>query len=169
MSKESFIKILWTPWRMSYIASADKTKKCIFCEALEKPDEYYVVKETSHSIALLNAYPYNTGHVMIAPKRHVSDVDLLSEEELIDLARLLKVIIRAIRIEYNPHGFNIGINIGRAAGAGIEDHLHIHIVPRWVGDTNFMPVVSGTKTLPEDLDTTRKRIISALRSIEGSL
>ncbi len=169
MSNESRHKILWTPWRMSYVSTAGEKKECIFCEAIKDPERYYVVKETKYSIAILNAYPYNAGHVMVAPKKHTSDLELLSEEELIDLIRLLKIVIRALRQEYSPHGFNIGVNIGRAAGAGIEDHIHIHIVPRWIGDTNFLPIISNTKTIPEDLNTTKRRISDAIKRVEGSL
>jgi len=169
LSTGSRHKILWTPWRMSYVARVGEKKECIFCEAIKNPDQYYVVRETEYSIALLNAYPYNTGHVMIAPKKHAPDLELLSDNELIDLMKLMRLILQALKIEYSPHGFNIGINIGRAAGAGVEDHVHIHIVPRWIGDTNFLPIVSNTKTIPEDLNTTRRRISEAIKKIEGSL
>ncbi|MEM0043284.1 MAG: HIT domain-containing protein [Sulfolobales archaeon] len=154
--------ILWTPWRMSYISSADKISECIFCKAFEEPEKYHVVLRSESSIALLNAYPYNTAHVMIAPRRHVPDIIFLEDDEILDLVRILKKIIKAIRREYNPQGFNIGVNIGRIAGAGIESHLHIHVVPRWSGDTNFLPIISGAKTIPEDLETTRRRIMKAL-------
>lgn len=152
---------------MTYISSADKIKECIFCRAQIEPEKYLVVTETEYSIAMLNAYPYNTGHVMIAPKRHVPDIVLLTDEELLDLSRLLRRVVKAVRRAYEPHGLNIGANIGRAAGAGIEDHVHIHIVPRWVGDTNFMPIISGTKTMPEDLKTTREKIKKYLEQERG--
>ncbi|BBG24484.1 hypothetical protein IC006_1805 [Sulfuracidifex tepidarius] len=103
---------------------------------------------------ILNAYPYNTGHVMVVPYRHVPSIDLLSDDEVIDLFHLVKDSMNSIRNSYNPHGFNIGINIGRVAGAGIENHVHVHIVPRWNGDSNFMPVVSNTKVISETLEDT---------------
>ena len=158
MSRSRRINILWTPWRMSYISSVDKVRECIFCEAVKNPEKYYLVYETKHSIVMLNAYPYNTGHIMIAPKRHVPDLTLLSDEELLDLIRLLKRSLEILREVYNPHGFNIGVNIGRSAGAGFEDHVHVHVVPRWVGDTNFMPIISATKTIPEDLNVTKVKL-----------
>ncbi len=152
------MRILWAPWRMTYIKEVSRQKsRCIFCEAVRGGGDY-VVTESKHSVALLNIYPYNTAHVMVAPKRHVPDLELLNERELADLMNLVKKVISAIRSEYNPEGFNIGINIGRVAGAGIEEHLHIHIVPRWCGDTNFMPVIAQTKVMPEDLQTTLARL-----------
>jgi ATP adenylyltransferase len=111
---------------------------------------------------MLNRFPYNNGHVMVAPIRHVPSVEMLSEEELLDLIKTLAKVIKAIRMCYQPHGINIGANIGKAAGAGIEGHLHIHIVPRWNGDTNFMPVIAGVKVIPEDVNVTWKKIKSCL-------
>ncbi|MEZ0289712.1 MAG: HIT domain-containing protein [Sulfolobales archaeon] len=160
-----FLEILWSPWRMSYISTVDKIIECIFCKALEEPERYHVITVTEHSILMLNAYPYNTAHVMIAPKRHVPDLILLEDREILDMFSLMKKTIQAIRKEYNPQGFNIGVNIGRVAGAGVESHVHIHIVPRWSGDTNFLPIISATKTIPEDLETTRKRIKRSLESL----
>jgi len=159
--------ILWAPWRMSYIrSSTGKPEKCIFCEALSSDDDkHYVVYRSRHSIAMLNLYPYNTAHVMVAPKRHVPSIELLSNEEMLDLWRTVSIVMKAIRLEYSPHGFNIGINIGRVAGAGIEHHVHVHVVPRWNGDTNFMPVVSGVKVMPEDLRSTWLRIRSAIQKV----
>lgn len=157
------MRILWAPWRMEYISkwSSERSKQeCIFCAAVasERDEDSLVVARSELSIAMLNAFPYNTAHVMVAPKRHVARVELLEEPEVADIFRLVKTIIRAIDEEYKPEGYNIGLNIGRVAGAGVESHLHIHIVPRWSGDTNFMPIIAGTKVIPEDLKTTLKRL-----------
>lgn len=139
-------------------------KSCIFCDAVRGDDRsHYVVFRSRYSLAMLNIYPYNTAHVMVAPIRHVPRPDLLTEEEVMDVHRLVTLVMRAIEDEYSPHGFNIGMNIGRAAGAGIDAHMHIHIVPRWNGDTNFMPVIAGTKVVPENLGTTWERIRRAIQ------
>ena len=154
------MRILWAPWRMAYIRRASEASECIFCRATlsENEERDLVVLRSQHSVALLNAYPYNTAHVMVAPKRHVPRLELLHEYEVLDLFNLVKVLIGAIDAEYGPEGYNVGLNIGRVAGAGIEAHLHVHIVPRWTGDTNFMPVIAGTKVMPEDLGTTLTRL-----------
>jgi len=114
---------------------------------------------------MLNLYPYNSAHVMVAPHRHVPTPELLSDNELLDLFKTVNIVIEALRKEYNPQGFNVGMNIGRVAGAGIEGHIHVHVVPRWSGDTNFMPVIAGTKVLPEDLKTTWRRIKKAIEGV----
>ncbi len=162
------MEILWAPWRARYVEKAAKGEsKCIFCEALRDGDDeaHLVVYRSRHSIAMLNLYPYNTAHTMVAPRRHVPSIELLSDEELLDLFKLVTLVMKAIRREYNPHGFNVGINVGRVAGAGIESHVHVHVVPRWSGDTNFMPVVAGTKVMPEDLRTTWLRVKKAIESV----
>ncbi len=155
---------------MSYVEKAARgSYECIFCDAVRSPDtKHYVVYRSRYSIAMLNLYPYNTAHTMVAPLRHVPSIELLSEEELLDLFKTVNVVIQALREEYHPDGFNVGINIGRAAGAGIEQHVHVHIVPRWVGDTNFMPVIGNTKVLPESLETTWLRLRKAIERIIAS-
>ena len=159
--------VLWAPWRMSYVVkAASKAEECIFCKALNGDDEHhYVVYRSKHSIAMLNLYPYNSAHVMVAPQRHVPSLELLSDDELLDLFKTVNLVIEALRREYKPHGFNVGINIGRVAGAGIESHVHVHVVPRWSGDTNFMPVIAGTKVLPEDLRITWQRVRKAIEDV----
>jgi len=162
------LRILWAPWRMKYILSAQEDKECIFCKAVKGNDrENWVVYRGSHTIAMLNIFPYNTGHVMVAPKRHVPRLELLNDNELLDLAKAVKLLVEAIDAEYKPHGYNIGMNIGRVAGAGIEAHIHIHIVPRWSGDTNFMPVIGETKVMPESLNDTYNRIRSSVAKIRS--
>ncbi|MCB1196438.1 HIT domain-containing protein [bacterium] len=143
---------LWAPWRIEYILNADKSGECIFCNALEgnsKDNHIIIIRDTC--FALLNKYPYNSGHLMVAPKKHTDDLALLSRDELADMMELTRDCKQLLTSVMNPHGFNIGINLGRVAGAGILDHIHIHIVPRWNGDTNFMPVIGDTKVLPQSL------------------
>jgi ATP adenylyltransferase len=159
--------VLWAPWRMTYIIKAVKEKECIFCRAVSSSDDEAnkVVYRSEHSIVVLNIYPYNTAHVMVAPKRHVPRPDLLSDEEVADLHKTLILTIKAVEKEYNPQGFNIGMNIGRVAGAGVEGHMHIHVVPRWMGDSNFMPVIGETKVIPEDLTQTYRRLKASFNSL----
>lgn len=159
------MRVLWAPWRMSYIRRASETQPCLFCRAAssENEEESLILLRTDHSVAMLNAYPYNTAHVMVAPKRHVARIELLQDHEVMDLFHIAREVIRAIDEEYRPEGYNIGVNIGKVAGAGIESHVHVHIVPRWLGDTNFMPVVASTKVMPEDLRTTLARLRARLR------
>ena len=160
------MKVLWAPWRMTYIRSAGKLRECIFCKAVKGRDEdNWVVYRGKYSLAVLNIYPYNTAHVMIAPKRHIPRPELLTKEEVEEIHEVLVILLRAIDSEYSPHGYNIGINVGKVAGAGIEEHLHVHIVPRWSGDTNFMPVISGVKVIPESLKTTYERLRRAISGV----
>ncbi|MCS7099767.1 MAG: HIT domain-containing protein [Sulfolobales archaeon] len=158
------MRVLWAPWRMSYIKRSSEVSECLFCKAYNSEDfeKYLVLVRTQYSLAMLNAYPYNTAHVMIAPRRHVPKLEMLYEYEVLDLFNLAKLVMKAIDEEYRPEGYNIGLNIGRTAGAGIEAHIHIHIVPRWSGDTNFMPIIASTKVIPEDLKTTLARLKSRL-------
>ncbi len=150
---------LWTPWRMAYIqqaAAVQDVEGCIFCELPEKHDDErtYILHRGDHAFVILNIYPYNSGHLMVAPFRHVADLEGMEAEEAADGFALLKRSIEALKEAYQPHGFNIGMNLGRVAGAGVPDHVHFHVVPRWGGDTNFMPVLGETKVLPELLDET---------------
>jgi len=164
------MRILWAPWRMAYIKDAGKAKACIFCEALRMSDEEaLVVFRSKYTIVMLNKFPYNTAHVMIAPKRHVPRPDLLMDEEALDLHKVLSITLRAIDNEYAPQGYNIGLNLGKVAGAGIESHMHVHVVPRWSGDTNYMPVTAGTKVIPEDLLVTFTRLKKAFdKALSGT-
>ena len=158
---------LWTPWRMEYIESAKEGEPegCIFCELPARGDDRAarIVARGELGFAVLNAFPYNPGHLMIAPFRHVGDLEDLGPEEGAGLHALVLASIRALREEMEPHGFNVGMNLGRVAGAGIPDHLHWHVVPRWQGDSNFMPVIGQTKVLPELLDETYERLAARLR------
>ena len=150
---------LWAPWRLAYI-QAEKSEGCFFCQAAgtAEGEDSLVVAHSPRSFVILNKFPYNSGHVMVVPLRHVARLDGLDDAELLDLARLVDRAIRVLGAVLGPEGYNVGLNLGRAAGAGVEDHLHVHVVPRWVGDTNFMPVVGATKVLPEHLRTTRDRL-----------
>lgn len=153
---------LWSPWRMAYIRSAqDEGEGCIFCELPARGDDAtsHILRRMERAFVLLNAFPYNPGHLMVAPFRHVGDLEALSPDELADLGALLQTSVRALREEMEPHGYNLGMNLGRVAGAGIPDHLHWHVVPRWNGDTNFMPVVSETRVLPELLEETYAKLL----------
>ena len=151
---------LWAPWRLEYIKSADDDDGCVFCRALERAEdeESLVVRRGELAFALLNRFPYASGHVMVAPARHVGDYAALTDDEALEVHRLAAQALAALQSEMQPHGFNLGWNLGRAAGAGIVDHVHQHVVPRWGGDTNFMPVLADVKVLPEHLLETRRRL-----------
>jgi ATP adenylyltransferase len=153
------VKQVWAPWRLEYIKSADEDSGCVFCAALAGDDEErLVVHRGDAAIVLLNKYPYSSGHFMVAPNRHVGDYGELDEAEVLELHRLAAAGITALASLYQPQGYNVGWNLGRVAGAGIVDHVHQHVVPRWGGDTNFMPVLADVKVLPEHLADTRARL-----------
>ncbi len=151
---------------MSYVGGADRTDGCIFCGALASPDDRKVLVLLRRPLAflILNAFPYTPGHVMVALTRHVATIDEATAAELAEAMALVQTAIRGLDRAYHPDGYNVGINQGRVAGAGVEGHLHIHVVPRWNGDTNFMPVLGETRVLPESLDATYDRLLSALAS-----
>jgi len=146
---------LWAPWRMQYI-NAQPEQGCIFCvkPREDRDAENLILHRGKGAFIILNAFPYNNGHLLIAPYRHVADLSALTEEEQGDILRLTALGCEALKSAVRPHGFNIGLNLGQVAGAGIADHLHVHIVPRWNGDTNFMPVLADVKVLPEALAST---------------
>lgn len=147
---------LWAPWRIKYL-KAKKEKKCIFCSSLKSKKNYIILK-TKYSFSLLNIFPYNNGHVMVSPVRHVREPSQLKDYEILDLFRTLNRVKNLLQKVLNPDGYNIGINISKGAGAGITGHMHIHIVPRWIGDTNFMPVIYNTKVISQSLDELYKRL-----------
>jgi ATP adenylyltransferase len=147
-------KPLWAPWRLEYIQQADEQPGCIFCDA----DEEMLVRRGERAVVLLNRFPYTSGHLLVAPLRHVGAFDQLEEDEALEVHRLASAAIQALEDAYAPQGFNLGWNLGRVAGAGIVDHVHLHVVPRWAGDTNFMPVLADVKVLPEALADTRERL-----------
>jgi ATP adenylyltransferase len=150
---------LWSPWRLVYVTATSRVTDCIFCDAVTlPPDPDIVVFRGVHGYVILNLYPYNSGHLMVVPNRHIGSLAEASRDELGELIALTRLAEIALGEVYEPHGLNIGVNLGKAAGAGILNHLHIHVVPRWNGDTNFMTVVGDARVLPEDLTTTAARL-----------
>ena len=153
---------LWAPWRLEYVGSADDQEGCFFCAALEAPDEDgLVVHRGDGAVVLLNKFPYSSGHLLVAPVRHTGEFDALDDGEALELHRLAARGMAALADTYRPDGYNLGWNLGRVAGAGVLDHVHLHVVPRWAGDTNFMPVLADVKVLPEHLLETRRRLAEA--------
>lgn len=159
---------LWAPWRIDYILGP-KSGECIFCTAAAAEDgsQAHVVERGALCFTMLNAFPYASGHVMVAPYRHVGDLDALDDEESLELMRLTRRSVAALRAAMAPDGFNVGFNLGTVAGAGFADHLHLHVVPRWAGDTSFMPVLAGTSVVPQALDATYEVLTNALRRLDG--
>ena len=157
---------LWTPWRYSYIASGMKDDECIFCAAAEGRDDAksLVVFRGKKNFVILNRYPYTSGHVMVVPYAHRATLAESEPETLSEMMALAQRMERALENLYHPNGFNVGINIGKAAGAGIAGHLHLHVLPRWIGDTNFMTTIGETRVQPEELATTYQRLRGALSS-----
>ncbi len=152
-------KPLWAPWRLEYIQQADEQQGCIFCLAAAGDDEAsLVVHRGDAAFVLLNRFPYSSGHLMVAPLRHVGDFGELTDEEALEIHRLAERGIAALAETYAPQGYNLGWNLGRIAGAGVLDHVHLHVVPRWAGDTNFMPVLADVKVIPEHLAATREKL-----------
>lgn len=161
---------LWTPWRMSYIGGGTREEGCIFCNRLERGRdiESLILLRGARAFLIMNLYPYNTGHIMLVPNKHASDPSQLVPETLAEMGILLPTITNALRRAFGCHGFNVGLNIGATAGAGIEAHLHQHIVPRWQGDANFMPILASTMTIPELIPVTYARIRAELaREVSG--
>ena len=150
-------KPLWAPWRLEYIKQADEQEGCVFCDAGDE----LVVHRGSAAFVLLNKFPYSSGHFMVAPLRHVGDLADLRDEEVLEIHRLANAGIGALARTYSPQGYNLGWNLGRIAGAGVLDHVHLHVVPRWAGDTNFMPVLADVKVMPEHLAETRDKLAAA--------
>lgn len=161
---------IWSPWRMAYIQAAKEQGEddgCIFCDLPAEGDDARtkILIRGQRAFVILNSFPYNPGHLMVAPFRHVGDLGAIETDEFAEVDALLTRSVRALEEEMEPHGFNLGMNLGRVAGAGIPGHLHWHVVPRWNGDTNFMPVVGQTRVLPELLDETYARLLPRLESV----
>jgi ATP adenylyltransferase len=155
---------LWTPWRYRYIADASKDNGCIFCDALAAKDDKktQIVFRGAKNFVLLNRFPYTSGHVMIVPYAHIADLSAAEPETLAEMMRIAQRMQSALEKTYNPQGYNLGMNLGRAAGAGVVGHLHLHVLPRWAGDANFMTVVGETRVEPEDLATTYEKLRKAM-------
>jgi ATP adenylyltransferase len=150
---------IFSPWRLAYVTRADDAAACVFCDApASERSRRLVVYEGRLTYVILNLYPYNSGHLMVVPRRHVGTLAALDRDELTDMALLTQVAEQALTEAYRPQGINVGMNLGRPAGAGILDHLHVHVVPRWTGDTNFMTVVGDIRVLPEELPQTAERL-----------
>jgi len=149
-SKNISMDKIWAPWRSKFLKA--KKKGCIFCLKRKASKDKFIIKKSKFSFALLNIYPYNNGHLMVAPYRHIKDLKGLKDKELLDMMNLVKKMQGLLEKKLKPQGFNIGINTGRAGGAGYINHAHIHIVPRWVGDTNFFPIIGSTKVIPQSLE-----------------
>lgn len=154
------MKRLWTPWRYKYVTEAIKQEGCFLCDKSQenRDEENLILHRGDSAFVLLNLYPYNSGHVMVAPYAHTGDMEELNHEAGSAMWQLTQRVVQVLKKEYQPDGFNIGLNLGNAAGAGLSEHLHIHIVPRWERDTNYMPVIGDTKVLPETLDKTYGRL-----------
>ncbi len=161
---------LWSPWRLQYVTGNSRPKVgCVFCDAIRPPDtDSLIVCEGATSDVVLNLYPYNNGHLMVVPRRHIATLSSLTSEELQEVALLTQRSEAVLNAAYRPDGINVGINLGKSAGAGIHEHLHVHLVPRWGGDTNFMTVVAETRVLPEDLATTAARLRPLFATASGT-
>ena len=155
---------LWSPWRYCYIADASKNEGCIFCEAVAAKDDprWLIVFRGQRNFVILNRYPYTSGHVMVVPYAHAADLTATHPETLSEMMGIAQRVQAGLERTYHPEGYNLGINLGRAAGAGITGHLHMHILPRWNGDSNFMTVVGETRVEPEELSTTYEKLRIAL-------
>ena len=162
------MKRLWAPWRLAYIAGARKPdpKGCLFCRLRRSSthSQDQIITRGRGAFSVLNRYPYNNGHLLVVPDRHVSRLEALSEEEWLDLFSLTKDALARLEKVFKPQGYNLGINLGRAAGAGIPGHLHLHIVPRWSGDVNFMPVIAGTRVISQSLACAHKLLTRSAAS-----
>ena len=161
------MEILWAPWRIEYILSK-KEEHCIFCPGDERSrdKERLILYVASHSIVLMNKFPYNNGHLLVAPTRHVSDISLITDEESKEIFYMIKTCTQILKKELNPDGFNIGLNMGKVAGAGIEEHLHFHIVPRWNGDTNFMTILGEVRVIPEHIRQTYDKLLPYFKKLD---
>jgi ATP adenylyltransferase len=163
------MKQLWAPWRLAFIEHSNDGSRCIFCEkpALKQDRRAYILWRSRHAYVMLNIYPYNNGHLLIAPYQHIAAIEDLPLSVVLDMMRLVQRAIKAIRLAYAPEGFNLGVNQGRVAGAGIEHHVHLHIVPRWEADTNFMPLLGETRVLPHHLKASYARLKAAFSKVDA--
>ena len=165
--------VLWSPWRYDYIKSGEAQPRtaqdsCVFCTILNNPDSdeaKFIVHRAGFNFVILNIYPYTSGHLMIVPYAHLAELDQADKQTTDEMMDLTKKCQTALREVYQPNGFNLGMNLGKAAGAGVAEHYHLHILPRWIGDVNFMTAIGQTRTLPEDLPTTYQRVKTALEKL----
>jgi ATP adenylyltransferase len=161
---------LWTPWRYQYITTSGEPGECVFCAAARSQDDRasLIVHRGIHNFVILNRFPYTSGHLMVVPYQHVADLEALSEEAAAEMMSLARGSLARLKSLYRPEGLNLGMNLGKSAGAGIAGHLHLHVLPRWTGDTNFMTVVGETRVLPETLEETWERVRVAFAAAMGS-
>ena len=161
------MKVLWAPWRMEYVSSDDSKGECIFCpgEDRSRDEERLILFIDKWSIVLMNRFPYINGHLLIAPLKHVSTFEELLTEEKLDLMTMLEKSIDILKKVMNPGGFNVGLNMGKVAGAGVEDHIHFHVVPRWEGDTNYMSIFGEVRVIPEHIKDTYQKLLPFFKEI----
>ncbi len=161
------MKVIWAPWRMAYIKHARKPARCIFCSKARgrRDAANLLLHRGRHGFVMMNLFPYNSGHLLVAPYAHVNSPESLSADAALDLIRLTNLSLRALRAAIRPEGFNVGMNLGRVSGAGLDAHVHLHIVPRWNGDTNFMPLFSETRVIPEHLRETYRKLRARFRQM----
>ncbi len=159
------MEILWAPWRLSYVSSVSNKKaekECFICKAINAPEEKdrenLLLFRGEKAVVILNKFPYNTAHLLVCPKRHTGDFTSLLPEEILETTKLIQKCLKVIKRAYNPDGFNIGLNLGKVSGGSVDTHIHFHIVPRWLGDTNFLPVTGGVKVIPQALTETYDRL-----------
>lgn len=163
------MKVLWAPWRMEYVSSDDSKGECIFCpgEDRSRDEERLILFIGKWSIVLMNRFPYINGHILIAPLRHVSTLEELLTDEKLDLMTMVEKSIETLKKVMNPGGFNVGLNMGKVAGAGVEDHIHFHVVPRWEGDTNYMSIFGEVRVIPEHIKDTYQKLLPFFKEING--
>jgi ATP adenylyltransferase len=156
---------LWAPWREKYVRSNKKTKKCILCQAAKKRPgiKSYILKKGKYCFIILNIFPYNNGHLMVVPYQHSADMSKFNKNEILEIFDYISLSVKTLKKALKPDGFNIGVNLGNSAGAGVVNHIHYHIVPRWAGDTNFMAVTGKTKVIPVSLETTYRSLKKAIK------
>lgn len=159
-SELNIVKVLWAPWRMKYVLSDEDGDNCIFCprEERDEDEKRLILHVDSQTMVIMNRFPYNNGHLLVAPVRHVSGLEHLSDGETLGLLKMVRKSIDILKKIMAPEGFNVGLNLGRVAGAGMEEHMHFHIVPRWNGDTNFMTVHGEVRVIPEHIEETYKKL-----------
>jgi len=164
------MKALWAPWRMGYILSNDKNNGCIFCPGKDRSrdEERLILSVERHTMVLMNRYPYNNGHLLIAPVKHVGGLEQLDDQESLALLLMVRKTVEVLREIMKPEGFNVGLNLGAVAGAGMEEHMHFHVVPRWKGDTNFMTVLGDVRVIPEHIEKTYKKLLPYYREPKSS-
>ena len=159
---------LWAPWRMAYIGGP-RSEGCLLCDMARDEDDrkHLILSRGPRSYVVMNLYPYNNGHLMIVPYRHCAELDQFPDEDSLEIMREAQRATRILQRAFGAEGFNVGLNLGKAAGAGITEHLHMHVVPRWIGDTNFMPVLADTKVMPDYLEATYEKLVPLFRTEKG--